>query len=133
MNENLQNAVTELITKAISTADHAQEFVMAEMPELIQQLLYWKMIEAIFVFILSIIWLFAYIKSIKWIWPKLNHKVDCLDAWAASKGISTIGMVIVGSLVIINLTIGIDQIFTILQIWIAPKVYLIEYASGLIK
>ena len=45
MNEQLQQAVTNLIGKAIETADKAGAFIEAETPEFVNQLLMWHMVK----------------------------------------------------------------------------------------
>lgn len=124
MNENLQNAVTELITRAISTADQAQGFILSEIPEVIQQLLMWKVAESGIFFIVSIM-TFLLIPLGVYLQSK-HHK------WIIEK---TDGCLYIVNLLHVFTLILVFETFSLtwLQIWIAPKVYLIEYASELIK
>ena len=48
MNEQLQNALVNLLTKVTSGMDTATAFLSAELPEVVQQLLVWKLAPKIF-------------------------------------------------------------------------------------
>ena len=43
MNEQLQNALVDLITKVTSGMDTATAFLAGELPDVVQQLLRWKL------------------------------------------------------------------------------------------
>ena len=143
MNETLQNALAEIITAALENAGAAKEFVLAEMPDVVQQLLIWKMTISLiwFVFGLACLALIPLLlKHCLWLITERTTK----DAdWARSKNftyfnepsaafvgnsiLSVIGLAL--ALLIGQLTINFEW----LQIWLAPKVYLIEYAADLVK
>lgn len=124
MNEQLQKALAELLGKANDGIDTAGEFLASELPDVIQQLLMWhgikSLVECVFgLFVLLII--FIYIKTI----PKYIKEIDDSEAVVLSIICSCIGCVALffyGAY-----KINIEW----LQIWIAPKVWLIEYAAKL--
>ena len=115
MNEQLQEALTTLLDKSLNAVD----FMVAELPEVIQQLLVWKMWE-------SAIWSFLGITlaMIISIGTCLLYKKDESSESYMWFPIGTV-------LALIAIAAMCD--FDWLQILIAPKVYLIEYAASLAK
>jgi hypothetical protein len=124
MNEQLQNVLTDLIV----TATAAKDFVLSELPDVINQLLMWKMIESIiYTFIgvamlgcIAAYWLVLYKHWDRW--KEIGS--DPEFAFFFPGGVATL-LLFVGACFVINITW--------LQILIAPKVYLIEYAASLAK
>ena len=117
MNEELQGALAEILNGVLS----AKDFVLAELPEVIYQLLLWKFAE-------SIICLLAGIAALA---------ICCIGAkktweWAAEDGT---GLEAITILWLLPTAFAVFEGLNIkwLQIWLAPKVYLIEYAASLAK
>ena len=125
MNEQLQVAMTEILTKTVKNVGTATDFLLTETPEVIQQLLSWKMAESICITVLSILWAIfvctAVFKLFNHLRKKLEDPYDPEMAYFSFVGL----FLLVPSFASAN----IDW----LQIWIAPKVYLIEYTAALIK
>lgn len=116
MNENLQNALTELI---ISTTD-AKDFLLSEAPEVIHQLLTWKLVaNSLSSFLFTGITVLCFYLMFK------CSRSDDDDA--------LFGFFLSGLFGILFGTISIGCVHDALQIWIAPKVYLLEYAASLAK
>ena len=116
MNENLNNALVELINSALV----AKDFVLGELPEVINQLLLWKAVENGVMAVMFIIPAFLLFKTAKYYWKTEKYDKEIPTLLFGCLGlIPTIGVVV--------------SILTVLQIWIAPKVYLIEYAAQLAK
>lgn len=121
--EPLKVALMEIVNSAIA----AKDFLLAEIPDVIYQLLLWNFWYYLVICIApTLVW--ASINSIFFIFivPYLVEK-DIGDAW--------IPICIFG--------LGADAVLTgwmvygwnlqWLQIWIAPKIWLIEYAANLVK
>ncbi len=125
MNENLQNALTEILNKATSGIDTSVEFMQAELPDVITQLLTWYAVYngALTLLALLIIAVIAmgWVKLIK-INNQSEYGVDVED-FVIAVMVSTILFVV--AIVLFNLEW--------LQILIAPKIWLIEYAATLVK
>lgn len=125
MNEQLQKALTTLLDKSLNAVD----FMVAELPEVIQQLLLWKMWEYLICnaagIILMIVVIVACIKGTKAI-LKSKEKSDY-----GMEEMFFIPMSI-GAVVFSIMSCSLVNIVW-LQILIAPKVYLIEYAASLAK
>lgn len=123
MNEELRKVLTEILNGALT----AKDFILAELPEVVQQLLLWKFwlsitynVVGISISILSIVLarkLYKYIDGIE----SNTYDMDGVKWFSVLVLIPTIPALVEG----LNLTW--------LQIWVAPKIYLIEYAASLAK
>ena len=143
MNDQLQQSLSQILDQAVSGVQAGVSLLSAELPDVIHQLLMWKMVE-------SLIWciggIIITVVAIRWFAKNsgrgkeldTEHPVrltkykatlthDDLGDIAHWIPVSIIPLVLVG--VIASITINI----TWLKIWIAPKVYLIEYAASLVK
>ena len=124
MNEQLQQALAELITKSVQTAEKAGEFIVSELPEVVGQLLAWEITWnliwfcfGILVFILSVYGNYRF-----FVWAKSEDgDTEALMFMVITLIPVVIGMVFCGA--------NLDW----LKILIAPKVWLIEYAANLVK
>lgn len=126
MNETLQKAVAVMIEKAISGIDTATNFLAAEIPDVIHQLLVWHIVKGGVLAIMSAV----AITTIIMLMVKLYNKVE------RDRGDHFVTfMVSVPAIGVITafLCIGVPASLQVLQIWIAPKVWLIEYAAELVK
>lgn len=120
MNETLQQALTKLIEKALNGIDSAGDFMAGQIPDVVHQLLIWKACSSALVMILGIFILFA---------PPLLFK-KYWDAICRSDAEPFV-MVLVATV-----PTGFFMFvynFDWLQIIIAPKLYLLEYAASLVK
>lgn len=128
MNEELQTALAEIITTSLQTADAAKDFVLAELPDVVHQLLMWKMMESFLVFLTSVFFFMT------WYWVRLFLKKGIKkysfekESLPIGTAMATVPSVIIGFLVLTE-SRGMDW----LQILIAPKIYLLEYAANLVK
>ncbi len=134
MNEQLQNSVVEILNRAISGIDSSVAFMQAELPDVINQLLMWYGLKNSIVGLIGGLILYLCYKSIKkpekgctnwmWDWCQVEsiHK-ESSNAWFA---IFIIFPIFFGSVMLSHL---MDTI----QIWIAPKIWLMEYAASIVK
>lgn len=130
MNEQLQKATATLIEKSISAFDSGATFMSEQIPEVIHQLLLWQMVysggKAICAVLLMIIFVVVDYKTFKHLWST-EH-----DAFWNDKFIG--GYLLCGTGIRFLWAIPLSMInFTWLQIWIAPKIFLLEYAAKLVK
>ena len=121
MNEELQKALGELLSKANDGIDAASGFLVAELPEVIQQLLSWHCALSL---VWAIVFVVMFITSIK------------LFLWGGGEDCKGSEMEVVVWLLtalggVVTFFLAINRIIEALQIWIAPKVWLIEYAASL--
>jgi len=137
MNEQLQQALTAMITKTSNGIDAGVSFLSAEIPEVIHQLLIWKMVESLLAFVAGLLLIIGTI----WFIYKHTRQVKVDDYHIKPTFIFDDGGEIHPGLVLVTvvsmLTIGFGIAgacnLTWLQIWIAPKLFLVEYAASLVK
>lgn len=136
----LETALVELITKTVEQTGEATDFILAETPEYIQQLLFFKMIVPCVFF--SVACAFAFLA-----WKLIHLKISIVKlddkdkpnwCWYLSSRYRTslaYDFVFTAGVLcgVTSLFIGVASVINILKIAIAPKVYLVEYAAGLIK
>ncbi len=124
MNEELQNAVTQLITKTLEGVDTSIDFLGDELPDYIYQLMLWYGVYNFIWFCLSICFLGAFIYFLK---TALNGN------WGDKDRIqfNNVPCAVLSMISFLISIIGVNLVW--LKIWIAPKVWLIEYAGSLVK
>ena len=135
MNEQLQLAVSTLIQTSLNAIDKGTTFLSNQIPEVIQQLLLWKAIASFIEFssgIFIIGGIFAWL-----IYQYKYWTTTVTTEWGTKKVrlLSETGpFSLLNIFLIIPLLYGNSCINLIwLQIWIAPKLYLIEYAKDFLK
>lgn len=136
MNEKLQEAITEMIVKVNDGVDASTAFLSAELPDYIQQLLMWHAILSFLLFITAILFVgIAVIIQFKVILMKDSEgKLKFREKYSHIRdGHSTIALMsfLLWLSTAMFFTFSIN--LTWLQIWIAPKVWLVEYAANLVK
>jgi hypothetical protein len=103
----------------------AVEVMQEQCPLLVEELLKWHMTVSLILFVVGVVILVTYAASIKKIYTALDKKCCSAD---------TVGWTSVTS--IVSLVIGIGLVttnLTWLKIWIAPRLFLLEYVSELVK
>lgn len=125
MDQELASALVEVINMAVS----AKDFVVSETPDVLKQLLAWKFWENFAYFwaavLLIIFTAWAVPKTIK-ICIEDEDKKDFIDRYSPIVGVNMFWVLMI-------IPIGCLMNITWLQIWIAPKIFLIEYAASLVK
>lgn len=126
MNEQLQSALSEMINKAMNGVDSSVDFLSAEIPDVIHQLLLWYGVSSAIYAILGIVCVLVMLKIDVAIYGKIK------DSWIRDDIAMIYGAF--GSFLRLVYIIPICFInIEWLQIWIAPKIWLIEYAANLVK
>ena len=130
MNEQLQKVLADIITRVTSGADAAIQFGKEQIPEVLKQLLIWNFtfsfliwFSATAIIVGYIIWMLT---KFKW-WFK-NQRTTTSEQDAAVTAISVIWGIITFIMIFV-FWCNLDW----LKIWVAPKLYLLEYAASLIK
>ena len=118
----------ELLQKASDGIDSAVSFSQAQIPDVVHQLLVWNTVSSILfqLFILSAIggYIFAVYK-----FHKASNDRDISDGAI----IAAVSAFSVGGVIVSGLGVAFFAYFDWMKIWLAPKLYLIEYAASLIK
>lgn len=128
MDEQLQKALAEIIGKVNGGIDGATSFMSAQLPDVVNQLLAWYAAKSLIMCSLALVVLMVWFFAERYAINTLRTNMADTDTWL-------IGYVFVGSAIrlapvmFISCTANIDW----LQIWLAPKIWLIEYAASLAK
>ena len=137
-NDVLKQAVAKVIEKSLQGIDTATSFLSAQLPDVIHQLLMWKAVSSfvawsISVFLLTTSCILLY-KLLSGFSNKDGNTLVCQDCCGglepSPKGFSAICYIFIGT--VSGLAMFLNN-WTWLKIWIAPKIYLIEYAAELVK
>lgn len=127
MNEQLQKSLATILEKATNGVEAGVSFLSAEIPDVAHQLLAWKMAESLLVSLV-----FALIIA--------GSFVILFKVFKAERGnilhLEEMGIPAVFSSAITSMFSFFplaENAKSALQIWLAPKIYLIEYAASLVK
>ena len=130
MNEQLQKVLADIITRVTSGADAAIQFGKEQIPEVLKQLLVWNFTYSLLIWVLSLSIIVGYLlwMSIKWKWWMHNKATTSIS----TDNLYSIITFIWSILAFISLIMFFSNLDW-LKIWVAPKLYLLEYAASLIK
>ncbi|CAH9015705.1 putative TMhelix containing protein [Vibrio phage 511E55-1] len=134
MNEQLQGAVAQILERAISGIDSSVEFMQAELPDVVEQLLLWYAVSNVIYTLLGLFILYASYWIIKkpkptddnWMWDWSERKGRHEGSMNCIFGIFVLFPAIPGFILSMSIMESI-------QIWVAPKIWLMEYAANLVK
>lgn len=149
MNEQANKVLSELLQKAANGIDYAVSFSQAQLPDVIHQLLVWNFVHSMLISALAL----ASILPVFWFVKKQMKKVqtgvigDEACSWDRGKPKYAVTLIwdskgeingFIVLLVVSGVTWGMWVISSLtnpawLKIWLAPKLYLIEYAASLVK
>jgi hypothetical protein len=139
MNESLQQALAGILNKTMAGVEAGVSFLSAELPDVIHQLLLWKMAQSLLLsfgglLLIAASLVLAYKQS------RLVKKPEGEFGYRANltfdgDGDIHPGVVVLGVGTAAGLLFGFAGLTNLdwLQIWLAPKIYLIEYAASLAK
>lgn len=149
MNEQANKILVELLQKANDGIDAAVSFSHAQIPDVVHQLLVWNftksLVLTVFVILtLPVVVVFAramlkrqqdgIFDNEGYSWDKGNPKYKPTLVWQRDGDLSPLTMIFAGLIGIYAvISLGVIADMTWLKIWLAPKLYLIEYAASLIK
>lgn len=125
MSKELDAALVDVINSTKDGIKAGVSFLQQQIPDVIQQLLIWKLYEAIFICVILGVFLilvgYLNYKQYKWLktvdWE--DHPLLILNG--------------IQLLLIVPSSMFISELKTIIQIYFAPKIFLIEYAATLVK
>jgi heme/copper-type cytochrome/quinol oxidase subunit 2 len=124
MDNELNNALQQLIDSAIQ----AKEFILSQLPDVIQQLLLYTMIWDIAV----IIGYFVYMALCFACFRYFHKRSDF--GFTEGEALLSVVLSVFGTIVTVCYTVAVLQtIRELFLVWLAPKIFLIEYASHLVK
>lgn len=123
MKDNLDLALAELINKAMSGVDKSVDFLAAEIPDAVNQLLVWNMSKHVILALL----LFLLAAASAYIARRIYLYAVNKDSSYAFFVVFPFASGAAASIFTVN------NFLIAVQIWIAPKVWLLEYAADLVK
>jgi hypothetical protein len=124
MTDDLQGALTEALNRAIEGAASASQFLLSETPDAIKELLAWKLAESLLINVVAISAVLFVIYAVY----RACHVIVGEDGVYDHPEVMLLGFAAF-PIALALMQLNLDW----LQIWIAPKIYLIEYAAGLVK
>lgn len=134
--ESLDKALLTILDKTVTTIDASVNFLAAEIPEIVKELLLFNLVSnsVYVVLVLSLIGL-----SVKVLSTTIPHWSD--SSFKESKHIKSEAALIVRAvssvvallILLIPLIFVFSKVSDIIKILIAPRLYLIEYAASLVK
>ncbi|ENZ1769346.1 hypothetical protein ACGGZN_004559, partial [Salmonella enterica] len=143
------NILVELLQKASNGIDAAVSFSQTQLPDVVHQLLLWNMVDSLIktlIAILTIPLVFRFMKKQcqrveigkicdeGYSWERGNPKYRQTMVWDSKGEINFLILPLSGVLIMWGLFIIATVTNMVwLKIWLAPKLYLIEYAASLIK
>jgi len=122
----LENVMADAIKDAHGSIGQATNFVLEQMPDLIQQAMLWYAVSSFFIMCFCIWYCVAFFRYVK------NFDFNILNEDEA-KGILSVLHLIIGSVAFVFAFFCIFLNFDWLQIIIAPKLWLVEFAAQLTK
>ena len=124
MTPDLQNQLASILSFLESSLKTGAAFTMDQAPDIVNQLLLWKFVQSLSIFILGFLgtciaigWGIFCLRKKDWENP-FNDSWEFLALPA-----------VLGAFPLTGMFLSTDW----LQIWLAPKIYLLEYASKLLK
>lgn len=141
MNEQMQNALVEIIQKASSGIDASVSFLSSEIPDVISQLLLWNITASSVGMFVSAIVIGSSLSMIVWMMKlygagrdtgKPNWVHDGEKYNPLRERVIPVSIVLFLAL-LVSPIVFIANLMEVLKIWLAPKIWLIEYAASLAK
>jgi len=129
VNKQMEAVVTEVLTKALKAAETTGEFLTEQTPEVVQQLLLWNGVSSAIKFGVCVILLLLI--AFKWI-PKSVKACQKVDEEGEVYDYEEYSLFLVFWVAPIAILVGVADLVW-LKILIAPKLYLLEYASSLVR
>lgn len=128
MNEQLQQTINEILQKAIAATGDGVEFLKGQIPDVLQQLLAWSLCRD---YMLMLV--FALLIAVFPVWFRLTPKYDPDFTTIKTMSGSRICALMFGGFGSAICGIGfLFALFDAVQIHVAPKVWLLEYAAHLV-
>jgi len=119
MEDEIKQKLNDTLIGMIDDLAKTKDFVIEQAPDVIQQLLLWRFTISFTLWILCILGTIACIYGI--------YKTrDCIDN---PEGVGPFILIFSGIIVMVT-TVGIFANTAWLKIWIAPKLFLLEFARG---
>lgn len=127
----MQESLTQLITKSVQGVDSGVKFLSEQLPDVAQQLLMYKMVQSCVIAFVCFVLL-----VVLNVWFLNKHIKDKSFFRDGQEGLADRGVFSWFSVVcfdIVVVSVFVVYVSQALQIYLAPKIFLIEYAAQLFK
>lgn len=141
MNDQLQQALATLLSTTVDAMQTGVSFLQAQLPDVIRQLLVWKATYSIMQCLLSITLVLVALWSLRFYrkppivgrdrFGDPEYKTNLVYESHGYVHAGLLGVLAVQTVFMSTAVINFNLDW--LQIWLAPKIYLIEYAAHLAK
>jgi hypothetical protein len=133
MNEQLQQALASLIAMVVTGAEALYEFGAEQVPLVLQQLLLWHAVQSLIYFCIGMLMTLVcgYLAVAPYLYAASGRTRHKLGRWWGSDAELPVSVIMVPCLAA-GLVITMNSLAW-LKIWLAPNLYLLEYAAKLIK
>ena len=122
MNEQLQNTVNEILQRSIEAFNKGADWMAGQIPDVIEQLLMWHATKSFILFFVAFALSVAFALNIKRFYRFVRAELEGAEP--------LVSLPVAMSMFFLWLAI---QELAWLQILIAPKLYILEYAAELVK
>lgn len=123
MSKPIEEAVQRILLSAINEASETGKFLPDQIPELVSQLLRWEFTSSLIIFFIFLtvagLTVFFFTR-----WMRAGFPDD------ESLGLPFVIAIVATAIVLIA---AANRLFIWLQIWLSPKLFLLEYATALAK
>ncbi|EPM0362614.1 hypothetical protein ACYQSV_000308 [Klebsiella aerogenes] len=127
MNEQANKILVELMQRAVKGVDAAMSFSQAQIPDVVHQLLVWNFAVSLILSVLGVLLFFA-AQFAAWKGFKYLRREWQGDGWVEHPEIMFITLAYIATFCPLA-WVSLDW----LKIWLAPKIWLIEYTAELLK
>lgn len=122
MNKGVENQLIELL----QSVNDIKDFTIEQAPDVVQQLLTYSLVSSLlYVVVNSIIIVLAYMSATKW----SDQAPDLYGDWSMSKVLSYSLGSVAGAIALAGMFVNVVKIC---KITLAPKLFVLEYASKLL-
>jgi hypothetical protein len=125
----LKSALVDIINGTVKSAGDAKDFVLAQVPDVVQQLVIfhtiWYAVAAVFLLLAGVVSGILFLKYVKPVFRCISEPMDEAFATIVVVGwfVGTLGVLIACAV----------NTYNFLMVYFAPKVWLIHYAVGLVQ
>ena len=129
----LDQALADILLQASESMGKATEFALAEMPDIVQQALLWYGVYNLIICVAGIITGIIYYLCLRTVLRDFENQGTTIGKLHCyTEGIYFIPVGVAAT--VASFTILMETINLVwLKIWIAPKVWMIEYAASMVK
>lgn len=124
MNEQLQLALKDILEKALASLDTAVDFLSGQIPIVVHEVLVWNLVYNLVLFVVAMTILV--VVPLLW-WKKRESMMEYCDDGFNFTLLSAVIFAVPAMIVFACMNLEW------LKIWLAPRLWLVEYAANLVK